>query len=93
MTLQEAIKAAQAADRAYDEALRQAGYKTRWCKHELTPALKAAYDAKVAADEAMGKAFGDSRLSTDSAGDLLLPNYPINDQHVAERAIHAGWKR
>lgn len=60
-----AIRAAELADEAYSAAVKAAGFKSRWdYDHKVIRApspLRDAYDAKVAADEAMHKAFKASR--------------------------------
>ncbi len=58
--LQHAIATAYAADRAYDAALKAAGFKSRWDWHERATghdAVRAAFAAKVEADNAMHRAF------------------------------------
>lgn len=56
---------AEAADKAYSAACVAAGYKSRWdWNQHINPGsdeLRAAYRAKVAADNAMHAAFGKSR--------------------------------
>jgi len=63
--LGDAIEAANRADEAFQEAVEAAGFKSRWevpAAAKLTNAgLKAAYDAKVAADLAVHEAFVASR--------------------------------
>lgn len=64
MTLAQTVAAAHNADEAFDAALLAAGYKSRWdWKHGADdPAVVLAYFQKVAADEAMHKAFVASRV-------------------------------
>lgn len=53
--ISDTYRVALAADNAYDVALKAAGYKSRWDWSRLAdprPDLLAAYNAKVAADEA-----------------------------------------
>lgn len=65
MTLQDAMKAAQAADDAFEQAVQAAGFKSRWAWNQhITPGpefLRAAYRAKVEADNVMHAAFEASR--------------------------------
>lgn len=62
MTLADAIKAADAADKAFEAAIKAAGYNSRW---EWSPTEDRrpvdAYTAKVEADGAVHKAFEASR--------------------------------
>lgn len=60
-TLAEAIAASNAADEAFEAAIKAAGYKSRWdwSKNDNRP--RAAYEAKVAADAEMHFAFERSR--------------------------------
>lgn len=59
------IKASIAADDAFNAALLAAGIVSRWdlrgLPSDYPPAVKAAYFAKVAADDAMHVAFANSR--------------------------------
>lgn len=65
MTLSQAIEAANAADEAFSAACIAAGYKSRWDWNQHvdpgTDELRAAYGAKVDADNAMHAAFAKSR--------------------------------
>lgn len=65
MNLKDAITAAQAADDAFELAVRASGFKSRWdWNQHLVPgpeALRAAYRNKVTADNAMHAAFEASR--------------------------------
>lgn len=64
-TFPETIKEAWAADHAFEAAIKAEGYKSRWAwNHHLTPGsenLRAAYAAKITADNAMHAAFVRSR--------------------------------
>lgn len=61
MKPQDAITASAKADEAFEAAVRAAGFKSRWhWNQHITPgpdALRAAYRAKVTADNAMHLAF------------------------------------
>lgn len=61
MNLAESIATAHAADRAFADAVKAAGFKSRWDMHGKPAALRAAYETKVAADAAMARAFEESR--------------------------------
>ena len=65
MTLKQAIDAANTADEAFEAAVHAAGYKSRWhWNQHLDPgpeSLRAAYRAKVTADNARHAAFERSR--------------------------------
>ena len=65
MTLTDTIKAAHAADEAFSAACIAAGYRSRWDWNRHidpgTETLRAAYRAKVDADNAMHAAFARSR--------------------------------
>lgn len=65
MQLDTAIKIAHQADEVFEAAIKAAGYKSRWdWNQHLVPgtdALRAAYRAKVTADNAMHLAFVKSR--------------------------------
>ena len=61
-TLAAAIAKANDADDAFENAIRAAGYKSRWDWHTaLDDRPRAAYVAKVKADENMHEAFEKSR--------------------------------
>jgi hypothetical protein len=64
-TLKHAIEAALEADKAFEAAVMAAGLKSRWhWNQHITPgpeSLRAAYRAKVTADNAMHRAFEASR--------------------------------
>lgn len=52
--------AAEAADQAFSDACKAVGARDRWsltAAHLMNPALRAAYDAKVASDEAFRRTF------------------------------------
>lgn len=62
VVLSEAITAASIADAAFEVAIRDAGYRSRWDWSQVTDRRPmAAYLAKVKADEAMHEAFEDAR--------------------------------
>lgn len=62
-----AIQAAQCADDAFGAAIKAAGYKSRWdWRKENDSRPMDAYNAKVAADAAMGRAFEDERKAVRS---------------------------
>ncbi len=65
MTLSDAIRAAYVADKAFSDACIAAGYESRWdWNQHIDPGpeeLRAAYRAKVDADNAMHAAFEKSR--------------------------------
>lgn len=62
MNLAESIAAAYAADRAFEAAVKAAGFKSRWDvpMHGKPAALRAAYETKVTADAVVGRAFEES---------------------------------
>lgn len=64
-TIKEAMDAANAADDAFERAIKAAGFKSRWdWNQHTTPGpqfLRDAYGAKVSADNAMHAAFERSR--------------------------------
>lgn len=63
MNLADTISAAYTADRAFETAVKAAGFKSRWDvpMHGKSPALQSAYKTKVAADATMARAFEESR--------------------------------
>ena len=63
----ETLTQAYAADKAFEEAVQAAGFKSRWDTPQngkfAQAGLQAAYDAKVKADQAMHLAFEEMRLT------------------------------
>lgn len=85
MKLTDAIKAASAADEAFDAALRAAGYANRfaWDKAKDDRPM-AAYQAKVEADKVMQRAFEVSREPPTDP--YALPSFLIVSQEDRRRA-------